>query len=97
MTLTDKGEGKAVELSEKHEVLKEFFIILGLDEELADEDACKIEHVVRRETMEKLTEFVDLIQSNEKSISLDRFREDYETGDLDDTAKTPRDRRDRED
>ncbi len=94
VTLTDKGEQKAVDLSEKHEVLKDFFIILGMDEELADEDACKIEHVVRRETMERLTKFVDFIQSHEKPPWLERFKRYYETGDVEETPKALEDERD---
>lgn len=88
VTLTEKGEDTAVELSKKHEVLKEFFIIIGLDEELADEDACKIEHVVRRETMERLTKFVDFIQSHEEPLWLERFKKYYETGDLEECPRT---------
>ncbi|MFW6064962.1 MAG: metal-dependent transcriptional regulator [Candidatus Natronoplasma sp.] len=94
VTLTNKGEEKAVELSEKHEVLKDFFIILGMDEELADEDACKIEHVVRRETMERLTKFVDFIQSHEKPLWLERFKKYYETGEMEECPKTLKDKND---
>ncbi len=82
VTLTEKGEDKAVELSEKHEVLRDFFVILGVDEDIADEDACNIEHVVRPETMDRLTQFVDFIESHEELPWLDRFKEYYETGDL---------------
>lgn len=82
VTLTEKGEEKAVDLSKKHEVLKNFFIILGLEEEIADEDACKIEHVVRRETMERLTDFVDFIQNDEDLSWLGRFEEYYQSGEM---------------
>lgn len=78
VTLTEKGEDKAVELSEKHEVLRDFFVILGVDEDIADEDACNIEHVVRPETMDRLTQFVDFIESHEELPWLDRFKEYYE-------------------
>ncbi|MBS3781297.1 MAG: metal-dependent transcriptional regulator [Candidatus Thermoplasmatota archaeon] len=92
VTLTDKGEEKAIELSETHKVLKDFLIILGMDEELADEDACKIEHEVRRETMERLTKFVDFIQSHERPLWLKRFKKYYETGEMEECPKTLKDK-----
>ncbi|MFO7792086.1 MAG: metal-dependent transcriptional regulator [Candidatus Saliniplasma sp.] len=82
VTLTDKGEEKSIELSEKHKVLKDFFIILGLDEEIADDDACKIEHVARRETIERLTKFVDFIQDQKEPKWLENFKNYYEKGDF---------------
>ncbi|MFO7991035.1 MAG: metal-dependent transcriptional regulator [Thermoplasmata archaeon] len=82
VTLTEKGEEKAVELSEKHKVLRDFFIYLGVDEEIADEDACNIEHVVKKETMDRLTKFVDFIESHEEPLWLERFKKYYETGDI---------------
>ncbi|MFP4143069.1 MAG: metal-dependent transcriptional regulator [Thermoplasmata archaeon] len=94
VTLTDRGEEIAVALSEAHKVLKDFLIILGMDEELADEDACKIEHVVRRETMERLTKFVDFIQSHEEPLWLERFKKYYETGEMEECPKTLKDKND---
>lgn len=51
IALTAKGEKKANEIYERHQVIREFLIrFLGVDEETAEEDACKIEHVVSKET-----------------------------------------------
>ena len=45
--LTEKGEKKALEIHERHEVIREFLmVVLNVDEETADHDACHIEHVV---------------------------------------------------
>ncbi len=74
VTFTKKGEKIAIELTKTHKVLKSFFIILGIRERIADEDACKIEHVVNNETMERLTKFVDFIRKDENSLFLERFR-----------------------
>ncbi len=82
VTLTTKGEAIAEALSKKHEVLREFFIILGIDERVADEDACEIEHVVTPETMDRLTQFVEFINLHEQPLWLDRFKDYYETGRL---------------
>ncbi|RLF49258.1 MAG: hypothetical protein DRN20_02640, partial [Thermoplasmata archaeon] len=88
VTLTKKGEKVAVKLSKKHEVLREFLIILGVDEEVADEDACEIEHVVRQETMDRLTKFVEFIKSRKDPRWLERFKEYYETGELPECPRT---------
>ena len=45
--LTEKGEKKALEIHERHEVIREFLmVVLNVDEATADHDACHIEHVV---------------------------------------------------
>ncbi len=79
VTLTTEGEKTAHKLCEKHEVLRDFFVILGLDEEIADEDACKIEHIVEPETIEILNDFVDFINEKEGKSLLDDFRDYRET------------------
>ena len=88
VTLTEKGEKVAIKLSEKHKVLREFFIILGIDEKVADEDACEIEHVVKHETMDRLTKFVEFIKSHKDPLWLERFKEYYETGELPECPRT---------
>ncbi|ADG13088.1 metal-dependent transcriptional regulator [Methanocaldococcus infernus] len=56
--LTEKGENLAKRLDRKHTILKEFFIFLGIDEKTADEDACKIEHIISEKTISKIEEFL---------------------------------------
>ena len=88
VTLTKKGEKLAINLSKKHKVLRDFFIILGIDEEVADEDACEIEHVVKQETMDRLTKFVEFVKSHKDPHWLERFKEYYETGELPECPRT---------
>ena len=88
VTLTKKGEKLAIQLSKKHKALRDFFIILGIDEEVADEDACEIEHVVRQETMDRLTKFVEFVKSHKDPLWLERFKEYYETGELPECPRT---------
>jgi DtxR family Mn-dependent transcriptional regulator len=58
--LTAKGKRIAKGLDRKHEVIKHFFTdVLGVDEELADRDACEIEHVISDKTLDKLVEYLD--------------------------------------
>ncbi len=46
ISLTDSGLLLAQKIYEKHTVLKKVLMMLGVDEEIAIEDACKIEHVI---------------------------------------------------
>ena len=44
ITLTDAGREVAEKIYERHTVLSTWLISLGVDEETATDDACKIEH-----------------------------------------------------
>jgi DtxR family Mn-dependent transcriptional regulator len=62
--LTSLGADHAREIYNKHEVLTRFFYrVLGLDEEIAAEDACKIEHHIHRETVDRLVQFMEYIET----------------------------------
>ncbi len=50
LELTEKGYEIAKNVYEKHSCLKNFFIKIGVDPEIASEDACKIEHEISDET-----------------------------------------------
>lgn len=55
INLTEIGYQKATEIFERHCLIKEFLIkTLDIDEELADKDACRIEHVISEETFSKM-------------------------------------------
>jgi len=76
VSLTKKGRTIAEKLEKTHETLRWFFEIIGLDSKVADEDACEMEHIVRPETIETLTEFVAWIKDDSKASKLiERFRE----------------------
>lgn len=49
--LTQEGERIATDTYKKHCLLKKFFMSLGVSESTAEEDACKIEHEISRETI----------------------------------------------
>lgn len=58
--LTEKGRIKAEQVYRRHKTLKEFFFnVLGVDEEIAEKDACKIEHDISSDSMEKIASFVE--------------------------------------
>ncbi len=46
ITLTESGRELAAKIFERHTVLTEMLTALGVDEETAAEDACKIEHCI---------------------------------------------------
>jgi Mn-dependent DtxR family transcriptional regulator len=81
VTLTNKGKKIAIKTKNKHDTLKNFLMVIGIDEKTADEDACKIEHNVNPKTMQKLRKFVEFTKiENGCSRWLDHFKYYYETG-----------------
>lgn len=54
ITITDKGMEIAEKIYERHKILTRFFISIGVDPKIAQEDACKIEHDINPETFEAL-------------------------------------------
>lgn len=64
ITLTSKGLGQAKEIIRKHKILKVFFVeILGSDPKIAEEGACKIEHVIPDRLIKRLISFTKFIQA----------------------------------
>ena len=56
VTLLEKGEEIAVRIYERHQVLTKMLEGLGVSEEVAKADACKLEHDVSDESFEKIKE-----------------------------------------
>ena len=63
ITLTDDGMDIAVSVLERHRLLTDLFMAVGVSEETAKSDACKVEHHISQETFEKLKEKIELIKS----------------------------------
>ena len=65
ITLTESGLEIAEEMFERHEFLTDLFLKLGVSEDIATKDACRIEHYVSKETFEAIKrvceEHADLI------------------------------------
>lgn len=60
--LTESGRRAALDVKERHIALKSFLVnSLGVSELTAEEDACKMEHSVSAETLEKLKSFMNEI------------------------------------
>jgi Mn-dependent DtxR family transcriptional regulator len=54
--LTDAGRALAEQVYERHTLLTRFLTALGVDPETAQQDACRIEHVISQISFEKLRE-----------------------------------------
>lgn len=81
VTLTTKGKKIAKDTKQKHMMLHDFLLILGTDDNIADEDACKIEHDLNPETLDRLTKFVEFVNKKEEGPRwLDHFKYFYDTG-----------------
>lgn len=57
ISLTAAGEEIALRMYERHTVLTEFFTSLGVSEEVAAEDACRIEHIISQETFDAIKRY----------------------------------------
>lgn len=56
--LTEKGLNIAMSIYERHEAISKALIALGVSEETALIDSCKIEHVISEETFSRLKDFL---------------------------------------
>ena len=59
ITLTDVGLSEANRIYERHKMLTAFLAAIGVPAEIADNDACKIEHVISNETFLAMKKHVD--------------------------------------
>ena len=59
ITVTDKGMDIAEKIYTRHKKLTDYFIALGVDPEVAEDDACKIEHDISDQTFEALCRCID--------------------------------------
>ncbi|HIU01866.1 MAG TPA: metal-dependent transcriptional regulator [Candidatus Onthocola gallistercoris] len=54
ITLTEKGRAIADTIYERHQVISKMLMMLGVSEQTATEDACRIEHVISPESFEAI-------------------------------------------
>lgn len=67
ITLTPSGEKIASNIYGRHKLLTKFFVRLGVNEETAAADACKVEHDLSEETYERLLQYAEaLFQTQEQ-------------------------------
>ena len=57
LSLTESGRSVAQKIYERHTILTRFLTTLGVDEETASEDACKLEHAISDTSFEAIKRF----------------------------------------
>lgn len=58
LELTESGMAIASRIYERHCLLSKWLVMLGVDEQTASEDACRIEHDISEQTFERLKEHI---------------------------------------
>jgi DtxR family Mn-dependent transcriptional regulator len=62
VTLTERGQAIAEDVVRRHEALHQFFVrVLAVEDRLAEEAACRMEHAVPAELLDRLVSFVDFV------------------------------------
>ena len=54
LSLTEAGLAEAGKIFERHKVISRILVMLGVDKEVAAEDACRIEHVISDESFDAM-------------------------------------------
>lgn len=57
--LTDAGHALAAQVYERHRLLTKYLVALGVDDDTAADDACRIEHVISQLSFEKIKEHAE--------------------------------------
>ena len=64
--LTDKGLAIAEEMYERHNIIATALMAIGVSEDVAYEDSCKIEHHISSESFEKIKNYLEDIKRNKR-------------------------------
>ncbi len=65
ITLTEDGKLQALSVIKRHTALSKFFVdVLALKPEVADEEACKVEHTISNHVLERLVGFMQFAESD---------------------------------
>ncbi|MBO5889415.1 MAG: metal-dependent transcriptional regulator, partial [Clostridia bacterium] len=55
---TKEGEEKAVNIYERHHIITNVLLKIGADKETAEDNACRIEHVITEDLLKALKKFL---------------------------------------
>ena len=61
ISLTDSGMEIAQRIYERHKVLTKILVMIGVDPETAQEDACKVEHDISAQTFDAIKAQIDRV------------------------------------
>lgn len=69
VTLTPEGERRALHIVERHAVLSDFLRrVLGVASDKADANACRMEHAIDDEVLNRLAEFIRFVDSEKPDV-----------------------------
>ena len=69
INLTEEGQRVADMIKQKHGILLEFFEILGIGKDIANQDAEGIEHHLNPKTIRQIRKFVTFLKANRKLVN----------------------------
>lgn len=73
--LTEKGRSIATKVNDAYQVIADLLVLMGIDDETANEDACSMEHAISKKTIMTLSKFVDFINSDPVNRAImEKFR-----------------------
>jgi len=76
--LTDKGRKEADRIYRKHKMLKRLFEeVFGVPAEQADDDACKVEHLISEVTVNRMKLFLEFFDDHKANGNIARAFSDY--------------------
>lgn len=64
ISLTESGREIAEMIYERHQLFTSWLVSLGVDEKTASEDACKMEHVISKESFDAIKKHIPDCQKN---------------------------------
>ena len=65
VALTESGLKIAKTMYERHKFLTDFLIFMGVDEQTAVKDACRMEHVISQQTFEKIYKYAKSVKRSD--------------------------------
>ena len=73
ITLTEAGREYGEEIWSRHQALRSFLVDdLGVDPEVADREACEMEHTVSRDTMNRWMDWLDRLHGERGGKTADK-------------------------
>ena len=81
ISLTEFGKITGEEFQYRHEILTQFLQFVGVSDEKAQEDACRMEHIVSEETVRQVCNFVNYGETFERVLRYTDLSYRYAPGD----------------
>ena len=74
MHLTDTGQEVAEKIYERHQFFTKLLIDAGMDKVIAEQDACRIEHVISEESFQRIKEKLGLLTYTPNILKTSRLK-----------------------